>query len=268
MPPLSLLPGERIEARLRPTPWSRLGDYGKAGLLLLWAVALRVILTHPFWQGHDPSSPWRFWEYAYGNPFMGHVLAVAGAALIGAVAVLGQPPRAWQGAAAVGGTAGLAAALSAPWFWHQYEWALPAMLVVVAAGAAGAIELDRGLRQIVFTNIRLVVHGGLWHPERGHIRYEDVADIDVHQGLLGRLFGYGTLHAVPAAHAHDEPMAMVRGVRPISEGRALLAAMVQHATASPELKRAGDTEAHLYRALRAFGHRPAEHEGPPAGATR
>ena len=260
MPAFVMLPGERVEATLRPTPWSYTTSYLRAASAAVFGAILWIVFRADWWALHEPG-PWtHFWTFLYGNAPMAYVFLWLGV-VVGATAFAWSLGRAWWRGAALGGLIALAVT-GATAAWSNgataaspglaYETTIPWLLAGASLLGFALLELDRHARTIAFTNVRLVAHGGLWEKWEHAARYEDIADIDVEQSAWGKLLGFGTLVPVMSPHAKEDEGVAIAGIRPVKQGRELLTAMVQHATASAELKKAGDTESRLYRALRHF----------------
>jgi membrane protein YdbS with pleckstrin-like domain len=82
-------------------------------------------------------------------------------------------------------------------FWQHWENSLALFLLVysVAVAIVGflIIELFRRSHKYIITNLRLIFKGGVLTKRERTIRYDKVADIDAKQGILGQIFGFGTI---------------------------------------------------------------------------
>ncbi len=189
---MRLLPGERIEAELRPHVLSFGPQFFVALLPALWAVFLLWLFQTEGWNVQDANpSWWQFWVYLYGNAWSGHVLAVLGLAALGAVvAVVGIRWRvfflfvAWA-LLAVGVTV---------WLGNDgYRVLLPVMLALGSVPGVLSVEWNRRSHHYTLTNLRIVFRGGALVRRERQMRYEGVTDLDVSQGPFGKIFGYGTI---------------------------------------------------------------------------
>ncbi len=82
-------------------------------------------------------------------------------------------------------------------FWQHWETNAPLFLLVysVAVSIVGflIIELYRRSHKYIITNLRIIFKGGVLTKRERTIRYDKVADIDAKQGVLGQIFGFGTI---------------------------------------------------------------------------
>jgi membrane protein YdbS with pleckstrin-like domain len=82
-------------------------------------------------------------------------------------------------------------------FWQHWESATALFLLVysVAVSIVGflIIELYRRSHKYIITNLRIMFKGGVLTKRERTIRYDKVADIDAKQGVLGQIFGFGTI---------------------------------------------------------------------------
>ncbi|KYK21641.1 hypothetical protein AYK25_07970 [Thermoplasmatales archaeon SM1-50] len=82
-------------------------------------------------------------------------------------------------------------------FWQQWESVSGLFLLVysiaVSIGGFLIVELYRRSHKYIITNLRIIFKGGLFTKRERTIRYDKVADIDAKQGILGQIFGFGTI---------------------------------------------------------------------------
>ena len=82
-------------------------------------------------------------------------------------------------------------------FWQHWETSTPLFLLVysVAVSIVGflIIEVYRRSHKYIITNLRIIFKGGVLTKRERTIRYDKVADIDAKQGVLGQIFGFGTI---------------------------------------------------------------------------
>jgi hypothetical protein len=55
------------------------------------------------------------------------------------------------------------------------------------------VELYRRSHKYIITDLRIIFKGGIFTKRERTIRYEKIADIDAKQGILGQIFGFGTI---------------------------------------------------------------------------
>jgi membrane protein YdbS with pleckstrin-like domain len=81
--------------------------------------------------------------------------------------------------------------------WQHWEGNAPLFIVVysIAVAIAGflLVELYRRSHKYYITNLRIIFKGGMLTKRERTIRYEKIADINSRQGILGQIFGFGTI---------------------------------------------------------------------------
>jgi len=82
-------------------------------------------------------------------------------------------------------------------FWQHWEkdTALFLVLYSIAVSIVGflIVELYRRSHKYIITNLRIIFKGGIFTKRERTIRYDKIADIDAKQGILGQIFGFGTI---------------------------------------------------------------------------
>ena len=82
-------------------------------------------------------------------------------------------------------------------FWQHWEndIALFIPLYSIAVSIVGflIVELYRRSHKYIITNLRIIFKGGIFTKRERTIRYDKIADIDAKQGVLGQIFGFGTI---------------------------------------------------------------------------
>jgi membrane protein YdbS with pleckstrin-like domain len=82
-------------------------------------------------------------------------------------------------------------------FWQHWEtdMALFISLYSIAISIVGflIVELYRRSHKYIITNLRIIFKGGVLTKRERTIRYDKIADIDAKQGILGQIFGFGTI---------------------------------------------------------------------------
>ncbi len=307
MPKLRLLPGEQEEVRLRPHPLSWLGKYFVAALPALWGLFLAWAFTTDGWQTAESGKWYQFWTFLYGNAGAGYVYAVAGLAVFGAIfAVAGIRWRIFFGYLAVGLLA-IVGSLAITNGWlddpEQYVLTLPLMLVALSIPAIIGTEFNRRSHRFILTNLRVVFLGGFFVTKERQLRYESITDLDGTQGLLGRIFNYGTLipitqsgfglgadtseaHVgvgvggskagmgagigVAAGGGKEVQVGRARtynqltGVRPYRDVKYLLETLIQNSTSTPYLQQQVDLQHQMLQAMQHMNQAQGHPPMPPA----
>ncbi|MGB0652374.1 MAG: PH domain-containing protein [Thermoplasmatota archaeon] len=285
---IRLLPGERIESKLRPHPLSFGGSFALALWPALWAAALAWIVRTSWWADAS-SGPWyQFWTFLYGNAPAAYVLTLLGLAAVGipaaVVKIRWSIPLGYAaaGLAAIGLTIWLSDGATGYGTW------LPGFLAAASIPAAIGVEGHRRSHRFILTNLRILFMGGVFVRHERQMRYEAVTDLDGSQGLFGRLFGFGTIIpvtqsgfglgadtsqagiavgggaskagimggvAVGAGGGREVQTGRARsfhqltGVRPYRDTKHLLESLIQAATSTPYLREQVDLQRRMVAAL-------------------
>jgi len=82
-------------------------------------------------------------------------------------------------------------------FWQHWENDISLFLLVysiaVSIGGFLIVELYRRSHKYIITNLRIIFKGGVLTKRERTVRYDKIADIDAKQGILGQIFGFGTI---------------------------------------------------------------------------
>ncbi len=76
---------------------------------------------------------------------------------------------------------------------------LPVYSVATALVGMAAVDFYRRTHTYVITDLRLMLKAGVLTKRERTVRFENVTDLETHQGVLGRLFGYGSIIPVTAS---------------------------------------------------------------------
>ena len=242
-----LAPGEREEAAFRPAFASYLPWHAAALGFAALGAGLWLLFHSPAWESGSSGTPWRFWNYLYGNAVVAALLAGAAFALAGWTLSLAFRTQWPLGALAASGAGVLAAAFA--FFPESHEEAIPLLTAALTPLCWALSEADRRTRSHHFTNTRIATYGGLFQRREASAHYEEVADLEWRRGPLARLFGHATL--VPLTRKPDpkaEPLRLP-GLRPYLPVRRALEALIQEATAGPAMRNASGLERRAADAL-------------------
>ena len=284
------MPGERLEARLKPHPLSFLPHYFVAGFFAVWAGVLAWLFRTDWWQSADQGKWYQFWTFLYGNTPIAYVYMLVGVALVGAVAsVAAIKWRIFFAYAFVGlATAGLT-------IWLDRTGTTTTMLVILAAWSVPALlaaEAQRRSHDYHITNLRILFRGGTFVTKERQLKFEAITDLDGSQGPLGRILDYGTLIPVTQSGfglGSDTSQAQVlvgagaskggaaggiavgagggkevqtgrartfhqlTGIRPYGETKYLLERLIQEATSTPYLRQQVELQKQMVDALGRMG---------------
>jgi hypothetical protein len=182
----------------------------------------------------------------------------------------------------------LGAGLVLGWHWDVLDASsiyLPTYTIILFIVGLPIVEIYRRSHRYVVTNLRVLLRGGILQIRERSLRYEKITDIDARQGILGKIFGFGTI--IPITHSgfgmgEDESFAAVgagtsprkrlgffgfvggsrgvstprtrsyyelHGVYPYREVRTLLESLVQQNTLAPYQREQIDIQREILKAL-------------------
>jgi membrane protein YdbS with pleckstrin-like domain len=82
-------------------------------------------------------------------------------------------------------------------FWQNWQdfsgVALPYYTIVVSIIGFLVVELYRRSHKYIISNLRIVFRGGVVTKMERTLRYDKITDINSKQGILGQIFGFGTI---------------------------------------------------------------------------
>jgi len=176
-----LLKNEQIERMLSPHPLSFMKLQALCIFVIVWGVLVWWLTSFSSYSSMFEGSPW------YPLILWGLVLLLIGV-VASLVAIQWTIFFLYLGVFA--GGLGLL-------FWQQWEDVSGLFLLVysiaVSIGGFLIVELYRRSHKYIITNLRIIFKGGLFTKRERTIRYDKVADIDAKQGILGQIFGFGTI---------------------------------------------------------------------------
>jgi len=70
---------------------------------------------------------------------------------------------------------------------------IPLYSIAVSIVGFLIVELYRRSHKYIITDFRVIFKGGIFTKRERTIRYDKIADIDAKQGILGQIFGFGTI---------------------------------------------------------------------------
>jgi len=88
-------------------------------------------------------------------------------------------------------------------FWQgwqmYYTIFLPFYTVGISIGGFLIVELYRRSHKYIISDLRIIFKGGILTKRERTLRYDKITDIDGKQGILGQIFGFGTI--IPISQA-------------------------------------------------------------------
>lgn len=82
-------------------------------------------------------------------------------------------------------------------FWQNWQDSamvfIPFYTVAVSIIGFLIVELYRRSHKYIISNLRIIFKGGVITKRERTLRYDKISDIDAKQGILGQIFGFGTI---------------------------------------------------------------------------
>ncbi|MBN1860055.1 MAG: PH domain-containing protein [Candidatus Thermoplasmatota archaeon] len=176
-----LLKNEQIERMLSPHPLSFMKLQALCIFIIVWGVVVWWLTQFSTYSSTFDGNAW------YPLILWGLVLLLIGV-VASLLAIQWSIFFLYLGVFA-GGTGLL--------FWQHWEneSALFLMVYSIAVSIVGflIVELYRRSHRYIISNLRIIFKGGLLTKRERTIRYDKIADIDAKQGILGQIFGFGTI---------------------------------------------------------------------------
>ena len=114
--------------------------------------------------------------------------------------------------------------------FHWLEWLITFILCFVLYGFLKALRL--WTTEIVITNQRLIYKQGIISRNVEELRFSRMEEINLHQGVLGRLLGYGKV----ACHGTGGNAVVTRTISDPMKFRSVLQEAQQNALARPGIE--------------------------------
>jgi membrane protein YdbS with pleckstrin-like domain len=176
-----LLKNEQVERLLSPHPLSFMKLQALCIFVIVWGIVVWWLVAFSAYKGMFSGNIW------YPFILWGLVLLLVGV-IAWLVAIRFSIFLLYLGVFV--GALGLV-------FWQHWESNLALFLLVysVAVAIVGflIIELYRRSHKYIITNLRIIFKGGVLTKQERTIRYDKIADIHAKQGILGQIFGFGTI---------------------------------------------------------------------------
>lgn len=88
-------------------------------------------------------------------------------------------------------------------FWQGWQdnagFFIPFYSVGIAIVGFLIVELYRRSHKYTISNLRIIFSGGILTKRERTLRYDKITDIDAKQGVLGQIFGFGTITPISAS---------------------------------------------------------------------
>ncbi|MDH7517665.1 MAG: PH domain-containing protein [Candidatus Thermoplasmatota archaeon] len=182
-----ILKNEHIERVLSPHPLSFMKLQSLCLFLIIWGVVVYWLVNFSDWKGLFSGNDW-FPVLAWGLVML----------LFGVVASL--IAIRWSVFFMY-----LAVFVCAVGLMLWQNWLKDSALFIpvfsVAASIVGflIVELYRRSHKYIISNLRIAFKGGIFTKQERTVRYDKITDINAKQGILGQIFGFGTIIPITQA---------------------------------------------------------------------
>lgn len=176
-----LLNNEKLERVLSPHPLSFMKYQSLAIFLIVWGIVSIWVINFSEWQGWFAGNFWgSFTFWGFGLLIAGIIASLITVrwsifGLYFAIFATGALIIFWQG---IQDSVGV--------FGPVYTIALSILGFVI-------VEAYRRSHKYIISNQRITFKGGIITKEERTLRYDKITDINAKQGIIGQIFGFGTI---------------------------------------------------------------------------
>lgn len=181
-----LLESEQVEKRLSPHPLSFMGLQSLCIFLIVWGLVFLWIVNVGFPNFFDNSliEGWKFWSV----PIVWSLVLLIVGIIASIIKVLWKIFFLYLSIVIVGILSMILLNLQ-----NVVGIFLPLYTIAVSIIGFLIVELFRRSHQYIISNQRIVFKGGIVTKEQRTLRYDKITDINTKQGVLGQIFGFGTI---------------------------------------------------------------------------
>jgi hypothetical protein len=176
-----LLKGEKVEKILSPHPLSFMRFQSLSIFLIIWGIIVGWLINFSEWNNLFSNNEW------LSVLVWGLVLLLAG--IIASILTI-RWSIFFLYLGVFGG--GVALMLSQGWLSASGIF-IPFYMVSVSIIGFLFVEAYRRSHRYIISNQRITFKGGIVTKRERTLRYDKVADIDARQGIMGQIFGFGTI---------------------------------------------------------------------------
>jgi len=184
-----LLKNEKIEKVLSPHPLSFLKLQSLCIFLIIWGMAVLWLVNFSSYKGFFSGNAW------YPVLLWGLVLLLVGVVI--SLATIQWTIFFLYLGVFVGGVVLI---VSQGWL-KEVNVFIPVYSIAVSIAGFLIVELHRRSYKYILSNHRIIFKGGLLTKREKTIRYDKIITFDKKQGILGQLFGFGTITPITQADA-------------------------------------------------------------------
>jgi len=192
MSKLKLLEKEEVKKTLSPHVLSFLGSYFIPAYLLIWAIVAQKLFELPVIHEWLEKMEW-----LNGSPeiILFLVLWALGLILVGVI--LSLTKIRWRVfilyAIFMGVGIGLMWKFGFKFGFKDVKNLLTVYSLAATLVGVLTVEAFRSSHKYVLTNFRIILRGGIVRSHERTIRYSSISDLEYSQGILGRLFNFGSI---------------------------------------------------------------------------
>ncbi len=176
-----LLKNETIESILSPHPLSFMKLQSLCIFVMVWGVVIAWLVNFSQFRGVLASNPW------FPVALWGLVLLLGGV-VISLITIRWSVFFLYLAVFAGG-----VALLSWQNLLNQSALFIPFYSAAAAIAGFLIVEVYRRSHKYVITSMRIIFSGGVLTKRERIVRYDKISDIDTRQGILGQIFGFGTI---------------------------------------------------------------------------
>lgn len=176
-----LLKNEHVERVLSPHPLSFIKLQLLCIFLIIWGMVVGWLVNFSVYKGFFSDNTW------YPILLWGLVLLLVGV-VISLASVQWSIFFLYLGVF----VGGVALILSQSWL-KEVNVFIPVYSIAVSIVGFLIVEMYRRSHKYIITNLRVMFKGGVLTKRERTLRYDKIADISTKQGILGQIFGFGTI---------------------------------------------------------------------------
>ncbi|EMR73382.1 putative membrane protein, partial [Thermoplasmatales archaeon SCGC AB-539-N05] len=176
-----LLDNERVEKTLSPHPLSFMKLQSVCLFLIIWGVLFGWLINFSEYRELFSGNEW------YPVLIWGTVLLLAGV-IASLVAIRWSIFFLYLGV-----FAGWMGVMFSQGWLNNTGVFIPFYSIAVSIIGFLIVELYRRSHKYIITNLRIIFKGGVITKRARTLRYDKIADLGTEQGVLGQIFGFGTI---------------------------------------------------------------------------
>ena len=181
---VALLKDEKIEKEVMPHPLSLMGLQSLCLFILVWGIVFFWLVNSQYWPGIEN---WFGAATQIVALIIWWIILLVGGAIASLLMVRWRIFFIYLGVLACG---------TALIYWKGLQtdyWFIPIYSIAVSVLGFLFVDIYRRSHRYFITNYRLIFRGGILKKRERTLRYERITDIESSRGILGRIFGFGTI---------------------------------------------------------------------------